>query len=59
MTPMQLLGEGKYKGVLLSFGECVMALQANAGKSLRRWRKAVWLGKDPRTGSHLVVEFGE
>ena len=54
MTPMQLLGEGKYKGVLLSYGECVMALQANAGKSLRRWRKAVWLGKDPRTGSHLV-----
>ena len=52
--PMQLLGEGKYKGVLLSYGECVMALQANAGKSLRRWRKAVWLGKDPRTGSHLV-----
>ena len=54
MTPMQLLGEGKYKGVLLSYGECVMALQANAGKSLRTWRKAVWLGKDPRTGSHLV-----
>ena len=28
--------------------------QPNPAKSARRWRKAVWLGKDPRTGLHLV-----
>ena len=55
MTPRQMLGLGKYSGALATFGEKVIGLKPNPGKSLQRWRAGVWIGKDPRTDGHLIA----
>ena len=54
VTPSSILGT-RHMGPLVRFGEPVVALKPNAGKSERRWRKAVWLGKHPANGGHLVA----
>ena len=55
MTPRQMLGLGKHPGALTTFGEKVIGLKPNPGKSLRRWRAGIWIGKDPRTDGHLIA----